>query len=66
MLPLRHPMYSMVAVIACVGAALTSALAQAPRLALAWLALAVVAGAIAKRQVGAYRRQQEGGASGSG
>jgi hypothetical protein len=52
----RHPMVSMVAVIACMGAALTSAMAQAPRLALAWFALSLIAAGIAERRVAAHRR----------
>jgi hypothetical protein len=56
MLPLaRHPMLPMVAVIACLGAALTSAMAQAPRLALAWFALSLIAAGIAERRIAAYR-----------
>ena len=57
MLPLpRHPMYPLVAVIACMGGALTSAMANAPRLALAWFALSLIAAGVAERRVAAHRR----------
>ena len=54
--PPRHPMYPLVAVIACFGGALTSAMASAPRLALAWVTLALICGGIAQRQVALHRQ----------
>lgn len=57
LVPPRHPMYPMVAVIACMGGALTSAMAHAPRLALAWFALSLIAAGVAERQVAAHRRR---------
>jgi hypothetical protein len=49
-------MYPLVAVIACFGGALTSAMASAPRLALAWVALALISGGIAQRRIALHRQ----------